>query len=390
MNTYQALPVPDDHALAKSNALVRLIQQEITSAQGFLPFNQFMELALYQPQYGYYQNPGLAIGSKTGDFTTASEISPLYAACFARQCQDIFNQTPLNNLLELGAGTGRFALNILNRLEALDALPEAYVIYEVSASLKAQQQALFAKARPDLLSRITWISDLPEQFSGIIIANEVLDAIPCHCFVYHEGEYFERMVGWENNTFVWRHKNPSPELASAINELDLHVGNGYHSEINLASAAYVGKICELLKSGIVLFADYGYGQHEYYHPQRAQGTLSCFYQHHTHQNPFLYPGLQDITAHVDFTRVISSAADHGGKLLGFTTQSAFLLANHLLDETELFAKDLSEAEKFNLHQAIKILTMPMEMGDVIKIMAIGIGCNLTLQGFTGLDRRRDL
>ena len=392
MTTYQDLPQPSADFLARSNALTQIIQRQIEQQNGNISFADFMDKALYHPEYGYYQRPEFTLG-QTGDFTTAPEISPLFARCFARQCQQIFTLRVDHHVLELGAGSGRFALDFLTEMDKQQCLPERYFIYEISIALRQKQQQLFKAERPDLLSRIEWLTDLPKTFSGAIIANEVLDAIPFQCFQIEKHRAHSRVVTINKQQLDWQINATLPEdMQQEVETLvrEYALTDGYQSEIHPAAMALVKQLSQLLTSGAMLLADYGYGQREYYHPQRAQGTLTCFYQHRKHSNPFLYPGLQDITTHVDFTRVIETAAENGAGLGGFTTQSAFLLANGLLDMAQELERTLSETENFRLHQSIKTLTMPMEMGDRIKVMAITKNIDTPLAGFTTLDRRRDL
>jgi SAM-dependent MidA family methyltransferase len=392
MKTYHDLAAPSETSLARSSALCAVIREKIQQHNGNITFADFMELALYHPLHGYYQRRDFALG-KLGDFTTAPEISPLFAQCFARQCQQIFTMQTPATILELGAGTGRFALDLMSALETLKALPQHYFIYEVSTSLRQQQQALLQTERPDLLTKVEWLTELPQQFAGVVIANEVLDAIPFHCFEISGQHIMERMVATNQNEFIWQTDLPSsPLLHDEIKKLseEYSLADGYQSEIHLPAMTLVRQLCEALTSGVILLADYGYGQREYYHPQRSQGSLACFYQHHLLANPFIYPGLMDITAHVDFTRVIETAAATGAQLAGFTTQSAFLLANGLLDIAAEQETQLTETAAFRMHQQIKVLTMPMEMGERVKMMALSKNFNSTLTGFTTLDRRRDL
>lgn len=391
MKTYHDLPAPSAESVLHSRQITEVLQQHIAQ-HGKITFADFMETALYHNPHGYYQRRDFTLGSQ-GDFTTAPEISPLFARCFAGQCQQIFTELGEACILELGAGTGRFALDLLTELDTLNALPTRYFIYEISTGLRQRQQTLLQSERPDLFSRVEWISALPEQFSGVIIANEVLDAIPFHRFQIINQQPYECMVAMQDNNFVWQHEAPSSDfLRDEITKLkdEYALEDGYQSEIQPEAMTMVKQLCTLLQKGVILLADYGYGQREFYHPERAQGTLTCFYQHRSHNNPLLYPGLQDITAHVDFTRVIENAAETGAKLNGFTTQCAFLLANGLLDMAQEEENNLSDADAFELHQAIKILTLPTEMGDRVKVMAITQNFTLPLRGFSTLDRRRDL
>jgi SAM-dependent MidA family methyltransferase len=372
--------------------LTTFIQQEIDQRGGHISFAAFMALALYHPQFGYYCQPSLELG-KRGDFTTAPEISPLFAQCFAKQVAQIFQQLAQPAILELGAGTGRFAKDLLQALHGLGVLPTHYYIYEISATLRQKQQDLLKKTCPQWFDRIVWLEALPPSFTGVIIANEVLDALPVHCFTQTAAGILERCVAWENNQFVWQLCAPTTPLLFETGQRicqEYALPIGYKSEINLQLAPLLQSLLRLLTQGVILLADYGYGQREYYHPQRMEGTLTCFYQHHHHGNPLTLVGQQDITAHVDFTRVIECAAAEEGELMGYTSQASFLLACGLLDLAALEEAKLSPAAAFNLHQAIKLLTLPTEMGERVKVMAIGKNMHNPLLGFSLQDRRREL
>lgn len=375
-----------------TNALDNIIREEIIANGGQIAFDRFMELALYHPVYGYYFSTDFQLGEH-GDFTTAPEISPLFAQCFAKQCQQIFTHLDHKNILELGAGSGQFAFDLLTELDRLDITPKQYIIYEISTSLRKKQQQLLHTLKPSLYERIQFIETLPQDLKGIIIANEVLDALPVNCFRIDDETIKERTVGLENNEFVWKLSTPlTPTLAAKVQTLHetYLLYNGYESEINLHLPAFIASICNSLSQGVILLADYGYGQHEYYHPERNHGTLAGFYQHQRSDNPLINVGKQDITAHVDFTSVIENAVEYGCTLGGFTTQAAFLLACGLLEIAEELEQQLSIKEQVNLHNAIKILTLPSEMGDRVKIMALNKNIDLKLKGFDLQDRRRDL
>lgn len=390
MVTHYDLPEPGNESIKRSDALSEIIRGEIMPT-GYISFARFMELALYHPTLGYYNSPQFSIG-KQGDFTTAPEISPLFAECFAQQTAQIFEHLPHKNVLELGAGTGRLAHDLLLQLDRLGMLPEHYYIYEISPKLQEKQQQ-FLRKNCAFFSRIQWIQTLPENFMGVIIANEVLDALPVHCFHIEKNEVKERCVSWENNQFHWISTDPTSKffLEKVENIRDLYqLPDGYESEINLNLFAFIPSIVNCLKQGVVLFADYGYGQREYYRHERKRGTLSCFYQHRTHDNPLILPGLQDITAHVDFTSVIEIAAENGCILAGYTTQAAFLFGSELVNIAKEKELSLSPAEEVNFHHAIKLLTLPTEMGERIKIMGLAKNLELTLMGFGLEDRSRDL
>lgn len=384
------LPTLNPAALEHSAKLTQFISHDIVTSGGYISFARFMELALYAPGLGYYSAGSHKLG-KGGDFVTAPEISPLFAQCIANQCQPILNELKTGDILEIGAGSGIFAKDILLQLEKLDSLPQNYYILEISPDLRERQKNLLQLGCPHLFSRIVWLDSLPSAFCGIIFANEVMDAMPVHCFRIDKDGAKERCVRWEKDQFVW-HIAPAttPVLSKQLNALqhDYCLEIGYESEINTQLPAWIASLADSLKQGILLLIDYGYGRSEYYHPDREQGTLMCFYQHHRHDNPFLYVGLQDITAHVDFTSVVESAVDTGLMLAGYTTQASFLLACGLLELAD--QNSPSEIERYTQNQAIKKLTLPSQMGELVKVIALAKGYDLPLVGFTLHDRRRDL
>ena len=390
MPTFDDFPAPNSEDLAKSSALLQLLRAQINAHPlKSIDFAQFMSQALYHPDWGYYQQPTVRIG-KTGDFTTAAEISPLYAACFVEQIRTTFPKPPA--IFELGAGSGRFALNLLQSLADTE-LPDKYYIYEISPALRQAQKKLIAKHCPQHLSRIQWLTDWPNTFSGVIIANEVLDALPVRCFTSAKTVQ-ERRVGLnQHQQFSWVEASiTETALAEQAQYLvdTYQLPAQYQFEINVSLPAFMERLGTCLTSGLVLLADYGYGQAEYYHPARSRGTLAGFYLHRRLDDPFCWPGLQDLTAHVDFTQVIEQACQHGFNLAGFTTQAGFLLANQLLKLAAQQEAHLTSAEQFTLHQAIKTLTLPNEMGDVVKIMSLSKDLDTTLTTFAQPDRRRDL
>jgi SAM-dependent MidA family methyltransferase len=384
------LPIPNETALAHSEELLDYVRQEITQAGGYISFARFMELALYAPGLGYYSAGSHKLG-KQGDFITAPEISPLFAKCIARQCQQVFAALAGSHILEIGAGTGKLASDLLQELTQLDALPQQYFILEISADLRAKQQERLQQTCPDFFTRIHWLDRLPAgDFEGIILANEVMDALPVHVFEIENQTVKERCVTLVENQLAWQLTPPT--TAALVSELDAiqqeqPLQNAYVSEVNLMLAPWIKSIGDSLKKGVILLFDYGYGRQEYYHPERSSGTLMCYYQHHRHANPFLLMGLQDITAHVDFTQVVISAMDADLNLLGYTTQAAFLLACGI---TELVADNLDAVEQYQQGQAIKLLTLPSQMGEAIKVMALSKAVEMSLLGFGLYDRRKDL
>lgn len=388
--------ISDRIARKHSHALTQLIRREM-SAHGFLSFARFMELALYAPGLGYYSAGQHKLGMG-GDFVTAPEISPLFAKSIARQCQQVLASISANSMpkdiVEFGAGSGVFAKDLLLELEKLDSLPTHYYIVEVSGDLRERQQKLLTAHIPHLLQRIHWLESLPEEkINGVIFANEVMDAFPVHLFQINETGIHERCVTWEHNQFAWTLKDPTTTvLKEALEKLKqaYHLQHPYQSEINLMLSPWINSVVSMLNTGIILLFDYGYGQKEYYHPDRTMGTLMCYSHHRAHTNPLEYVGLHDITAHVDFTRLIDSVNLNECSLAGFTTQADFLIQCGLLSIAEE-DKTTDPLQQYQKAQAIKKLILPGEMGELIKVMALQKGCSMPLLGFaSSYDRRFSL
>jgi len=316
------LPAPGAEAAQHSASLTESIQRDIAEQGGWISFARFMELALYSPGLGYYAAGAHKFG-EAGDFITAPELSPLFGRTVARQVAEIMAQSAAN-ILELGAGSGKLAVDMLAELEQLGSLPESYAILEVSADLRARQQTLMREHLPHLLGRVHWLDELPDRFIGAIVANEVLDALPVHLVHWRDSSITERGVAWGENGFIWQ--------VRAINDVDLfhaaqqiRVPDDYVSEICLAARGLINSLAQRLEQGAMLFIDYGFGAREFYHPQRSSGTMMCHYRHHAHDDPFFLPGLQDITAHVNFTDIAECGIDAGLELAGYTSQAFFLI-----------------------------------------------------------------
>lgn len=379
-------------ALTQSEKLTQLIRQIVQESNGFVSFARFMERALYTPGLGYYSANTHPIG-RFGDFITAPEISPLFAQCIAHQCQEILTALPGGDILECGAGSGALARDLLLELENLNCLPAHYYILEISTALRAQQQQLLQSACPHLMSRIHWLDSLPQTpIRGVIFGNEVMDALPVHLFALSTETILERGVGLQDDHFIWQLQPATGELKERIAAIlaEQSLPTGYQSEINLWLPGWIRSMADSLQQGTLLLIDYGYGQREYYHPERIQGTFTCFYQHHHHTDPFIHIGLQDMTAHVDFTCVAESGCNNGLQLAGFTTQAAFLFACQLLERAAQRHKQLLPHEQYQQNQAIKTLTMPAKMGEVVKVIAFNKNFDLPLSGFNWQDRRRNL
>ncbi len=380
-----SLPPPAPDALAHSNQLRALILQDIEQQGGWIPFSRFMELALYAPGLGYYAAGARKFGAR-GDFVTAPEISPLFGRTLARQLAEVMAQSS-PYVLELGAGSGKLAADVLLELERLGSLPENYSILEVSADLRERQRAILQERAPHLAGRVRWLESLPVKISGAVIANEVLDALPVHLVQWNRDAIVERGVTGAANGFAW--KDRPLETASLLQVAQgINVPDHYLSEISLAAGGLVRSLSDCLTHGALLFIDYGFGAREYYHPDRTHGTLMCHYRHYAHDDPFFLPGLQDITAHVDFTAVAENALAGGAQLLGYTTQAFFLINCGIID---LLAETNPEQTREYLPQANQLqkLTSPAEMGELFKVIAVGKGLG-ALMGFAAGDKSRYL
>ncbi len=393
MSLHATLPPASETALAHSHAVQTLIRDKIHAADGWLSFEQFMNLALYAPGMGYYSSGATKLGS-AGDFVTAPEISSLFGRTVAQQVLQISQQIKHADILEFGAGSGRLALDILLELEKSDALPRKYFILEVSAELRQRQQVLFANKAPHLVQAIEWLEQLPAQFTGTILANEVLDAMPVHIVKWRNNELFERGVTWQNNQFAWQDRpinhaelgHSAGQLLPQINP-DNHLAYSYVSEINLTASHFMRSLTSFLQQGVILLIDYGFGRGEYYHPQRNQGTLMCHYRHYAHDDPFYLPGLQDITSHVDFSAIAQTAENNGLPLLGYTTQAYFLINCGI---TNILAQTPTEdtGRFFSQSSQLQKLISPAEMGELFKVIAFGKNFSDPLIGFSAGDMSR--
>lgn len=385
--TVNELPAPSPEALAHSERLVAFIREEIDAAGGSLGFDRFMELALYAPGLGYYSAGSCKFG-EAGDFVTAPELSPLFSRCLAHQCAEVLAVIDGGAILEFGAGSGVMAADLLADLESSDALPSKYYILELSADLRARQQETLREKVPQLLERVSWLDGLPEAgFRGVVLANEVLDAMPVHRFRVRNAKPYELCVVPEGEGFALREEEPGEELAAAIAKLQQQVEfpEGYESEVNLRAEEWVRGLAAFLEQGVALLIDYGFPRNEFYHTQRSRGTLMCHYRHRAHEDALILPGLQDITAHVDFTAMAEAAVEAGLSVRGYTSQANFLLANGLTELLNEVQGDMRQ--QLTLAGQVKRLTMPGEMGELFKVMALARGWDRPLQGFAMRDER---
>ncbi len=377
-------PLPSADALAHSENLAALIRADIADHDGWIPFERYMMLTLYAPGLGYYSAGAKKIG-KDGDFITAPEISALYGQSIAQCAADVIAQTS-GDILEFGAGSGKLALDILSELQQLNQLPQNYFILEVSADLRERQQVLLASLPADVFSRVKWIDKLFNKFNGLIIGNEVLDAIPTHVVAWNEAGIQSRGVALENDQFIFQDRDvdKSSALFSAATKLNLP--HPYVSEINLAAQGFIASLGAMLQQGVLLLIDYGFSAAEFYHPQRNMGTLMCHYRHHAHADPFYLPGLQDITSHVDFSAIAQAGEAAGLQVLGYTSQAQFLLGCGI---TDLIARhDARDAAKYlPIVNAVQRLMSPAEMGELFKVIALGSKFENALPGFRARSLR---
>jgi SAM-dependent MidA family methyltransferase len=382
-----------EHAAAEHSARLRgQLAAEINAAGGWIGFERFMDLALYAPGLGYYSGGARKLGT-AGDFTTAPEVSRLFGACVAVQCAEILKSLGAGGVLEIGAGSGRLAADVLARLESLDQLPDHYWILEVSADLRQRQREHLEKRLPHLLHRVHWLDRPPAAcFDGVILANEVLDALPVARFRWHPREVEELGVAFGEGEFAWAARPANAAMLHACSKLSAAGGtwdDGYVSEYCPRLGAWTRAVTQSLRRGAVLWFDYGLPRAQYYLPERHQGTLVCHFRQRISHDVFANIGLQDISAWVDFTRVAEASRDAGFELAGFTPQAHFL-AGLKIDEEMRFAAGADENLFARLANQARQLMMPGEMGERFKAMAWLRGLDMPLSGFALLDLRHSL
>lgn len=406
-NSTGVVAEPGEEAKQRSLLLSQCVRSACDNAKGWIRFSEYMNIALYQPGLGYYSG-GLQKFGEQGDFITAPEVSPLFGQCLANQVSEVLrnfkatgNEAGANEktyLLEFGAGSGILAADILLALEKLGCLPEKYLILELAAELKQRQKETIMNKSPHLLEYVQWLDQLPEDLNNtIVIANEVLDAMPVECFrvtAAGSGNKIETlMIGAEQGRLVSRYIPAEDDVIEKISTIqqrsEITFSDDYCSEYNPAISAWLSALESISNKLVILLIDYGYNEREYYHPDRTNGTLMCYNRHRAHNDFLWWPGLQDITAFVNFTDVAYCAVDLGMDVSGYTTQSAFLLANGLSD---LHASQLTDdvKQQIKLSQQIKTLTLPSEMGDRFKVMALTKNYHEPLAGFSMLDLRNRL
>lgn len=417
------LPAPSADARAASEALQAIIGAEIAARGGWISFARYMELALYAPGLGYYSGGSHKFGGQGsgGDFLTAPELTPLFGQALARQVAQILTASR-PRVIEAGAGSGRLAADLLAALDAMGCLPERYQILELSGELRARQQATLNRHVPRFADRVEWLDELPARFSGCLIGNEVLDAMPTHSLRWSNeidaAPVMERGVGLADGQLAVAEHAACGALLAAASALS--VVAPYRGEISLAARAWVSELARRLDGGAMLLIDYGLPRHELYHGGRDGGTLRCHYRHRVHDEPLWFPGLSDITSHVDFTAVAEAGFDAGLEVLGYTSQANFLLncgiGELLLERHSLpgdveklgagvpcmpgtprrgpaTAPDATQAPHHDsamadlrARGAVNVLISPNEMGELFKVIALGRGMPSPLLGFARGDR----
>ncbi len=357
--------------------LQEIIKNTIIQKAKPIGFDEFMNLALYYPAKGYYSS-GVQKFGENGDFVTAPETSDLFGFCLAKQCAEVLGQE--ESILEFGAGSGVLAAQILFELGRLNKLPSTYYILELSSELQQRQKATISKVLPELIDKVVWLKNLPNNFSGVVIANEVLDAMPAKRLIQQTDGFHELGVDYQNDTLVWQAlKQPY------VNEkmfLPSEASQGYMTEVNERATAWINTLNEIMDKGVVLLIDYGMGRDEYFHPQRHEGTLRCYYQHKASDNPFEHIGEQDITTSVNFSDIADQALESGFTIAGYCTQALFLISlgieQYLLDEKD-------EDKRITLAQQVKQLVLPSAMGESFKVLALSKNTQVKLSGFKEQD-----
>lgn len=380
------LPQPSPDALEQSARLVSRLRSLIEAQDGWISFATYMAEALYAPGLGYYSGGAHKFGPG-GDFITAPELTPLFGQALAAQVQQIMALSA-PHIIEAGAGTGLLAADLLLELEHRGALPDSYGILEVSGELRERQFDTLATKAPHLASRVRWLDGLPEHFSGALVANEVLDVMPVHLVAWRPDGIFERGVALgSDGNFVWADKPATGKVAEAAAALDVPQPEEgeYVSEINLAGRAWIAEWAARLERGAMLLVDYGYPRAEYYLDSRGTGTLLCYFRHHAHGDPFMWPGLNDITAFVDFTAIAEAGFEAGLDVLGYTNQATLLFNCGLLECLARRAPEDS-IDYIRASKAVQRLTGPHEMGELFKVIALGKDITQPLLGFTRGDR----
>ncbi len=384
------LPRPDVASEAHSLAVRAHIVERIREEGGLLSFAEFMHHALYAPGLGYYVAGNIKLGPE-GDFVTAPEVSSLFGRTIARQVAPTLAGPGCASILEVGAGSGKLAVDVMRKLKAIDALPERYLVLEASPELAARQRARIDQELPGLAARFEWLADWPRDFRGVILANEVLDALPVERFRRDGDRVLQQCVGLAGERFVFDER-PAPgwlaaDVAAIEHELGREFAAGYIGETCPAATQWMAELAASLAEGLVMIFDYGVARHEYYAVDRPSGWLRCHFRHHAHSDPLILTGIQDITAWVDFSRVAHAGVDAGLELAGYQPQAQFLLGGGLVEEV----RESGPGAAPHLSREIKLLTLPGEMGEHFKCMGFAKGAGTSRPAaFAGPDHRHRL
>jgi SAM-dependent MidA family methyltransferase len=388
----RTLPEPDAASAAHSAQVAAHIGARIDAASGSISFAEFMHEALYAPGLGYYAAGTKKFGAD-GDFTTAPEVSAVFGRVIARQIAELNQGASDHAVLEIGAGSGKLAVDVLLALQQLEALPDNYLILEVSAELQQRQKERLESEVPHLFERIKWLRGMPTGFAGVIIANEVLDALPVERFVRRADGVMQLRVVRDGSGFSLQEATATRRLSDAVAEIEADLGqrlaNGYVSEVCVAAPNWIGEIANSLSNGAMLLFDYGVSRREYYAADRTDGWLRCHFRHHAHNDALINAGIQDLTAWVDFSAIAAAAVASGLDILGYQTQSQFLLGGGLQTEMQDF-DELPLVQQLELTAQIKTLTLPGEMGENFKCMALARGDIATPTAFQFADRTNTL
>jgi SAM-dependent MidA family methyltransferase len=383
------LPALTPDEAAHALALEDRIRVEIETRGGWIGFARFMELALYEPGLGYYSAGAHKLGA-AGDFVTAPEVAPVFSRCVARQCAEVLTALGGGDILEFGAGSGAMAAEVLEEIAQREALPSRYCILDVSADLRERQQATLAQACPQLANRVAWLDRLPESFTGVMLANEVLDAMPVERFAIRGGAVNALGVTWQLGRLEWSEARASWALETAVRDIERDIGgalpDGFVSEVNLTLPKWFHGIARELTRGVLLAIDYGLPRREYYAAERRTGTMLCHYRHRFHEDPFARLGLQDIGAWVDFSAAAAAAQAAGLEVAGYTTQTHFLIGCGIASFMSEVS-DLDLVQRLNLSRQAMLLTLPGEMGERFKALGVTRRYDAPLSGFSGRDLR---
>lgn len=387
-----SLPAPDEASAAHSKRVVRFIREKILDAGGQISFAEYMQYVLFAPGIGYYSAGATKLGP-AGDFVTAPEISPVFGKVLARQCAEVMAVLDGASILEVGAGTGRLAVDLLTKLRELDSLPAHYFILEVGADLRERQAQLIGSEAPDVLDRVQWLDDLPASHTGIVVANEVLDALPVERFAVRNRGPVQLCVSVQGNGFAMSERPSPPALQAAVEEiaadLERSLPEGYVSDLCLVARPWIASLAGAIEKGFVFLFDYGVSRREYYATDRSGGWLRCHFRHRAHNDPLVLPGIQDITAWVDFSAIAAAAVDSGLGIAGYVSQADFLLRGGLDAEFAGF-DSLSVAAQHELSRQVKLLTLPGEMGENFKCMGLQRGDVVAPSAFSHADRTMNL